>query len=395
MNGDLYHRLKLLKKMRQTVPSRAPSPPRKPAMPLGVPGFTPLADGVWSRVLRMPALQLREVLTDASILFPAQFSPEQVRFFDLETTGLSGGAGTKVFLAGVARLEGDTLALEQLLLTEYGAEPAYLTALAERFPQDALYISYNGKAFDAHQLKTRFVLNGRTHVLQHHFDLLYPARRLWRSVLPGCSLSELERYVLETERDQDLPSWEVPERYFEFLRDGDPAVLQPVIAHHYHDILSLTKLLMTVHAILSDPRDWIQREAVPFDVVQAAAWLLHRGRGRAEHKRAEEMLRQVVFHTGRDPVVRTRAGLLLGAQYKYFGRWTDAEGVWRLVFEQFGELKAGVELAKLLEHRRRDPNEALQIVLALQRHQRPPTAARDLAHRELRLRRKLNASDTA
>src|SRR5688500_19285139 len=47
-------------------------------------------------------------------------------YFDTETTGLSTGAGTAIFLAGVARINGARVTARQYLLPDYPHEPARL-----------------------------------------------------------------------------------------------------------------------------------------------------------------------------------------------------------------------------------------------------------------------------
>jgi hypothetical protein len=84
-----------------------------------------------------------------------------------------------------------------------------------------------------------------------HFDMLHPARRLWkkrgsggadRYADPdesGCRLSTLERLLLDVRRVGDVPGGEIPERFFRFLRSGDAAPLEPVLEHNRIDLVSL------------------------------------------------------------------------------------------------------------------------------------------------------------
>jgi uncharacterized protein YprB with RNaseH-like and TPR domain len=87
-------------------------------------------------------------------------SLDHVRWYDTETTGLSGGAGTMVFLYGSVRLQGTILMLRQLFLSDYPGEEEFLLKLMEleEFSQDLLFFSYNGSAYDAPLLKSRFIL---------------------------------------------------------------------------------------------------------------------------------------------------------------------------------------------------------------------------------------------
>ena len=63
-------------------------------------------------------------------VWPGPFSPEagaaeELVFYDTETTGLSGGAGTVIFLFGAAWCEGRDLAVEQLFLSDFPGETGF------------------------------------------------------------------------------------------------------------------------------------------------------------------------------------------------------------------------------------------------------------------------------
>ena len=105
--------------------------------------------------------------------------PESLRFFDLETTGLSSGAGTVAFLAAFGRfvpamaggMDGRyMLRVNQYLLLDYPGENDFLEAALKEFACDwkgtgteetarpPLIVTYNGKTFDAQILKTRCLM---------------------------------------------------------------------------------------------------------------------------------------------------------------------------------------------------------------------------------------------
>jgi hypothetical protein len=103
-------------------------------------------------------------------------------FFDLETTGLSGGAGTVAFLVGCGYFEGDAFRTQQYFLSGYEAEHELLVAvdrLARRF---AGVVSFNGRTFDVPLIGMRYAFHRRESPFESlpHFDMLHPARRLWR-----------------------------------------------------------------------------------------------------------------------------------------------------------------------------------------------------------------------
>ena len=143
-------------------------------------------------------------------------------FFDLETTGLSGGAGTLAFLAAFGSFDGDSLMVRQYLLLDYAGEEELLKAVeAELYDESpgmekasdssVVLVTYNGRAYDTQILRNRFLLSGKRRDLAFtHLDLLYPARLLWKHRLRSCSQKDIEREVLRMDRGFDLPGSEAP-----------------------------------------------------------------------------------------------------------------------------------------------------------------------------------------
>ncbi|MBN2551625.1 MAG: ribonuclease H-like domain-containing protein, partial [Spirochaetales bacterium] len=186
----------------------------------------------------------------SQFLLPAGYTAPDLLFFDTETTGLSGGAGNSIFLMGMAWIEAGALSVEQVFLKDFPGEGEFLSLLAGRLNRHRVFVSYNGRAFDAHVLRTRFLLNRMALELEQQTDLLYWSRRLWRRVLPDCSLSTVEREILGIRRELDVPGFEVPGIYLEFLRSGRPGRLDAVLEHNLQDVRTLADLLVTVNSIL-------------------------------------------------------------------------------------------------------------------------------------------------
>ena len=57
-----------------------------------------------------------------------------------------------------------------------------------------------------------------------------------------CSLAALEQSVLGARRSDDVPGFEIPARYFQFVRSGDARPLVGVLEHNRLDLLSLAGL---------------------------------------------------------------------------------------------------------------------------------------------------------
>jgi len=179
---------------------------------------------------------------------PRSSQPQRLLFVDLETTGVGGGAGTYAFLVGCGWFDGATFRVRQFFLSSYGAEPALLegvTRLAERVTG---IVTFNGKSFDLPFIETRYLYyRMKTPFLGlPHVDMLHPARRLWRAGndwaggSPGsCRLSVLERSLCGVVRDGDVEGFEIPSRYFTYVRTGDPRPLEAVFEHNRLDLVSL------------------------------------------------------------------------------------------------------------------------------------------------------------
>lgn len=167
-------------------------------------------------------------------------------YFDTETTGLSTGAGTVIFLAGVARVAAGRVFVRQYLLPDYPYEPPLLRALARDLASAARLVTYNGRTFDLPMLAARLTVHGlfreQAALPAVHDDLLPDARRLFRRPLGGARLADVEAGVLGVRRSSDCAGSEVPARYFGYLRGGSPDILAAVLDHNFQDVVSLAQL---------------------------------------------------------------------------------------------------------------------------------------------------------
>ena len=269
---------------------------------------------------------------------------EELLFFDLETTGLSGGPGTVVFLAGFGRITGDTLRITQFFLTDYPGEPEFYSLVSAYLPESPYWISYNGKSFDAPMMHTKGAMNGVSFRFDRHGDLLHTSRRLWKRLLPSCSLSSVESLILGVERSLDIPGALAPEIYFEYLKIGPTPRLAAIGAHHYEDILSLAKLLAYFCRLGHDPL----AEAVPrVDALGLGLLLKSTATGKTVLERG--------FEDG-DPL----CGKALALLHKSEGNYESALPVWTRLAEEGKDAFAAIELSKYCEHKSGDLESALR-----------------------------------
>ncbi|HEY2150632.1 MAG TPA: ribonuclease H-like domain-containing protein [Vicinamibacterales bacterium] len=352
-----------------------------------------------------------------AMLFAAGAPQVPFVFFDLETTGLNGGAGTLAFLVGCGWFESDgAFRTRQFLLTRYADERRLLESVAEEFARAGALVSFNGKSFDAPLLETRYLFHrlpwagsGMPHV-----DVLHPARQFWRrrplerqpvrgysmatelsgrDSDSGCSLVALERQILGSRRSGDVPGFEIPGRYFQFVRGGDARPLEAVLEHNRLDLLTLAaltaRLLQLAHAGPGAARDG--REALALARAYARS-------GRDHH--AIAALEQAVATCDRSPSgassaqVKIESLRMLAILLRRARHYADAAGCWRRILEMRRCPPAIVReatgaLAIHHEHRERDLMAAKTFAL-LSVEQRPDVAWREAArHRVARLEKKI------
>jgi len=83
----------------------------------------------------------------------------QFAFLDTETSGLSGGTGTYAFMVGAGRFVDGKFHLSIFFMRDPADEPALLEALTDFLAPCASLVTFNGKAFDAPLLRTRYALH--------------------------------------------------------------------------------------------------------------------------------------------------------------------------------------------------------------------------------------------
>ena len=268
--------------------------------------------------------------------------PRDYLYIDTETTGL-GGAGSMVFLAGVARFDGSLLKLRQYLLPAPQYEGGLLGGLAEDIAGAGALVSYNGKSFDLPLLESRYILSRMTPTLRTlpHLDLLHPNRRLFRGTYDSHRLVRMELELLGFEREDDCPSAEVPERYFRFQRTSDPTFILPVLRHNAWDILSLVALAAHLAAVC----DGVE---FPFQAGRAANYAGDSASAIAHFEAA------LAGDIGR--AERLESLEQLARCCTRIGRIEEAAAWWQALIDEprSRRLTPYVELAKLCEHQLHD-----------------------------------------
>lgn len=308
-------------------------------------GLTPLR-------ISVPLLTVAQWARDPRL---AVLPIESFAFLDVETTGLAGGTGTYAFLVGVGRFEGDTFHLAQYFMRDPMEESAMLEGLMEFLAPNSALVTFNGKAFDAPLLVTRYLLHNIPVPFKDfaHLDLLPLARRLWRDRLPSRALKYLEENVLGAPRTVDeVPGYEIPYLYFDYLRTGDAAPLKGVFYHNAMDIVALAALMNHMASILHAPFDGQVQHGLDFIAL---------GKLFEDLDRREEAAR--LYERGLEASVgETDFGAAvqrLSALQRRRGDLESAVALWQKAAAE-GHVYAHIELAKYYEHQRRNYVEAMK-----------------------------------
>ena len=331
-------------------------------------------------------------------------------FVDLETTGLSGGAGTVAFLVGCGYFDLGAFQVRQFLLTSFAGERALLAAVSEFFGDADLIVTYNGKTFDFPVMETRWMFHRMEKPLEGvaHFDMLHPARRLWKARPAaaeegGCRLTTLERALFDVRRVGDVPGLDIPSRFFQFLRSGNPRPLEPVLEHNRLDLVSLAAVTARAARLAVEGADACRDGAEALALGRVYDHAGARGR-------AEACYRYASASNSKESAVRAEALYRLALAYRRERRFAEAAESWRALVEatEARGLRRNVTMSALRqvavealaihhEHRERDLTAARQLAQSglEETGQTGGRRAADYRHRLARLDRKISRKENA
>ncbi|MFQ6041003.1 MAG: ribonuclease H-like domain-containing protein [Candidatus Poribacteria bacterium] len=177
------------------------------------------------------------------------FTPSQVLFLDIETTGLS---NSPLFLVGIMYFtdtdKGEpTFKIGQLFARDYSEEISLLHYLNELFANFAVFATFNGLSFDIPFIRNRMIYHRIEPQIDHfHFDILHHSRRKWRGQVPNCKLQTLETHICNRRRIGDIPSDLIPDAYHEFVKTGDTLLLKEIFQHNALDLITMAELIVAL-----------------------------------------------------------------------------------------------------------------------------------------------------
>jgi uncharacterized protein YprB with RNaseH-like and TPR domain len=345
------------------------------------------------------AMSAARLMTDASD--PPVDGAPQLLFMDLETTGLAGGAGTYAFLVGCASAEASALRIDQYFMLGHALERALLAAIREPIAASGALVTYNGKTFDVPVLETRFLFHREPPPCggRPHLDLLHMARRLWRGArgvvaAPGaqsdsCALTAMEQALFGFRRHGDVPGFEIPGRFFAFLRSADARPLDPVLEHNRLDLLSLAALTARVSRLVRESPDRLTDARECYGVGR----LLEQRGEDAERWYARALaLADRSWHAV-DELVRVQALRALAVHCRRQARYAEAAAHWERVSRSRrcppAFMQEALEaLAIHYEHRSRDLDQARRYAERSREASTTRARANAVEHRLARLQRK-------
>jgi len=350
------------------------------------------------------AARLGESAGEAPLVMGGAPARPPFLFFDLETTGLSGGAGTCAFLVGCGVFDDEGAFLtRQFVLLRHADERPLLQMVGAELGGAGSLVTFNGKSFDAPLIETRYLYHRLEWTAGNlpHLDVLHPARRFWSdggaSQTP-CSLQALENIVLGARRTRDVPGSEIPARYFEFIRTGDARPLRAVLEHNRLDLLSLAGLTARLLDLVRRGPCAVRhaREALALGRVYARGGLDNRAREAYQHACARVSLTTAAGSPAGGDAIKISSLRSLALLSRHCRRYDEAAAHWRELLElpacppQVAR-EASQALAVHHEHRARDLPAAKAFALrSFDAH--APAWNQAVQYRLARIERKMNKS---
>ena len=282
-------------------------------------------------------------------------------FLDLETTGLAGGTGTLPFLVGLAYYRDDRFKVTQFFLSEMAEEDRLIRELAQ-FIRDMGFksvVTYNGKAFDMPLVETRFAMHRTPCPLRGlpHLDFLFSARNLWKHKHDSCRLFNLAQQIVQAERSEDIPGAEIPLRYFQYIRNGDFSLIDPILYHNQEDLLSLLGVVVAGAVLVERNRAGAERgEDDAMDLYGVAKLFERAGDTTTSAALLEKAL---AGGRGLTAEVSQNARKKLSHHFKKNKDWEKALAFWQEMAAG-DEVDCFRELSMYFEHTAKDHGEAIR-----------------------------------
>ncbi len=287
----------------------------------------------------------------------SKINPLKLLYFDIETTGISGGTGTIPFMLGFGYFDGGYFKIKVFILRDISREEEFLKAIDEFLDSIDFegVVTYNGKGFDFNLMETRYILNRRVFPLLRypHLDFLFTSRIIWQNTHESRKLGFLGENLLGISREEDIPGNLIPSLYHSFLRTNRFELLEKVIEHNALDIVGLNALLLLACLYIQDD-SLIEDDGELF------------GRARiferfGELEKAGEIFEFLKSNSNRDDIIELSIKRL-SVMKKKQKMYKEAEALW-VELSRRGDKNSIKELSIHYEHRNKDYLKALNLIL--------------------------------
>ncbi len=189
--------------------------------------------------------------------------PDEVLFFDIETTGLSADKN-QVYMIGVLRESGDEWKLTQWLSDSPEAEGDLLDAFFTCLSNFKVIVSFNGETFDM-----PFLLR-RNKAWERAYDFsgvesvdIYKVARPYKNLLglENCKQKTIECF-LGIDRDDIYSGGELINVYMQYLYTKDDSFADLLLLHNADDLRGMPKILpiLSYSDIFSAPLHFVSME---------------------------------------------------------------------------------------------------------------------------------------
>jgi uncharacterized protein len=304
-------------------------------------------DGSFDKSIKLP------VLTKGDFSKPINI--KDILFFDLETTGLAGGAGTYPFLVGIAFFEDNKFKVVQYFLPEYDRDIYAYLDIKKYAQNKSILGSFNGKSYDYPLLKNRFILNRFDDMFKkyNHIDLLHLSRRIWKNSLDNCSLGNIEQQIFKFSRLNDIEGYLIPHTYFDYLQSGNYDDIVNIILHNEQDLVSLGRLIFHLSQIENEVENPKINDSEIVSLFDTAV-------------KSNTLIKSKYYF---DLIKNRKISLPNKLMFNYSlllkknTEWDTCMNIWeKLTQSENFALQAFEELAKYHEHRSKDISQAVQYI---------------------------------
>ena len=313
-------------------------------------------------------------------------------FLDMETSGLSSGAGSLAFMFGGCYFSAKGLEVTQLFLDDPTSETLFLSLIDKLIADHNCLVSYNGKSFDIPVLRTRMVLNymNSEKLNRNHLDLLHFSRMVWKMRLESRRLSDIEKEILAFKRnEEEVPGWIVPQLYQDYLLTGNALPMKGVFYHNGKDVVSLAALFLHLSKAIStlESISTMDRQ----DILSIGRIYQKKGNVEMSEKTYKLGLNRFDIGNVEVKVLRNFANLL-----KKQSKWSEAIKCWESAANQ-NDTNSCIELSKYYEHQVKNFNLALywaEEAIKINRDSFSSEGSSDLIRRRKRIIGKIQLNDT-